>query len=409
MGVPGAREAKLKRKPVSLAACAIMAAALIQAPTQAIAVQNPIPPGFAATNRPLATGQLLDNAGKGVPADGPLVMFAWPSNKVLDKMGLGETVKLVPISQATTDNSGNFSFRSVDAAAAARYTVPGEPLNVTIDASRGNARYSYSTSVDPAVAVAGTPKALQVAKTPADMTAADTGKLSIKPMSVDNSKAEKSAKFDNGGYADKFCGGTYDKTIGKVAALVGSTMNYAPGASARYTFTSGANATLGVGVSSNAAFGSWDAGGTTSVTSSYSVGYASNKAGTKLHWTYVQMKRWRRDCWTNQGGVHYLTDYTVRPTAFLGGGATNSGSPFTSLAHCVRLGKGITQTQNRTTAITWSNGLKLGSKIGVNLTSRSGFTSTSSVRYYAGSYSRRLCGQYADPGAAGPRNLKITR
>lgn len=48
-------------------------------------------------------------------------------------------------------------------------------------------------------------------------------------------------------------------------------------------------------------------------------------------------------------------------------------------------------------------------RIGVNLSSRSGFTNTSKVRYHAGKTSRRHCGQYADPGVSGPRNLKITR
>ena len=66
--------------------------------------------------------------------------------------------------------------------------------------------------------------------------------------------------------------------------------------------------------------------------------------------------------------------------------------------------------KNQTTAIAWSSGLQVGKAIGLNLSSRSGFTNASRLDINSGSQERRICGHHALPGdrdGAAPRSIKV--
>lgn len=373
--------------------CAALAAGLLVSPTSA-AGQGTDPPAATPRNAPaILSGQLVDAAGNGAPSEGPLTMYAWPSNKALDALLVGETVPLVPVGEASTDAAGNFSFTGTGALAA--HTGNGEPVNVTILGATAAGVHRYATSIDPATLRGGPTPAAAVP-------------LAIKPSPAASSvSASSPAAWPEG--AGGFCGATLSATYPEVPAQVGGTFVHAAGATSSFRFSSGATGTFGVGISGEGRFGTYAAGGTSTLTSDFSINFPTTTQGARFHQAYVVPKKLRTTCLTPDG-VPYTSWYEVRATSYAGGGSTVKGSTFKTLKYCTKLEKGHVWEKNTTTAITWSGGLQTGRVIGVNLSSRSGFTNESRLIVNPGSKNRRICGHHALPGTIeglGPRSIKV--
>ena len=82
-------------------------------------------------------------------------------------------------------------------------------------------------------------------------------------------------------------------------------------------------------------------------------------------------------------------------------------SVLTSNTYCAYMASGTSFTKSLSTAVTWSNGAKLGSAIGIDLSSRTGFATDAKLTY-SFSATRKLCGTNGYPGGSGataPRRL----
>lgn len=285
---------------------------------------------------------------------------------------------------------------------AARYSH-GEPVNVSITGASANDHYWYDTSIG---AVSGKPTALNQAPTKEAPHAYN--QVIIRPATMGNPRAETAQQYSReDGYQDKTCYSKLVRIHAPAAAQVGGTFVYSSGATADYQFSTGASSSLGVGASATGSYGSFDASGSTSVTADYSIDYARNTYGSKYHHTYVEPRTFKVQCYTDMGTVYY-TFYEFRPTSYAGGSATTAGGAFTTPKYCTRLAAGDTFTKSSSTAITWSVGFKVGGVIGIDLSSRSGFTTASKLVIRSGSKVRRICGHYGLPGSSTPRSIKVS-
>lgn len=376
----------MNRGKVLYVACAALVAGLLVSPASA-AGQGAEPRSAGRGAPGILSGQLTDAKGFGVPASSPLTMYVWPSNKVLAALKVGETARLEPIGNTTTDGAGNFTFTGLDLARRSE----GEPVNVTVVGSSSAGEYRYATTIDPTSPLAD----MRV-----DASGAVAAAVAVKPVAVPGAMAAGSAGF---------CGTTVAAIYREVPAQVGATFVHAAGASSRYRFTAGASTTLGVGTSGEGRYGTFEAGGTSSLTSDFSINFPTTKKGAYFHQAYVIPKKLKNTCYTPDG-VPYTFWYEVRATSYAGGGNTVKGTSFKTTKHCTGLGKGHTWEKNTTTAITWTGGLQTGRVIGLNLSSRSGFTNQSKVVINPGSKDRWICGHHTLPGVVeglGPRSIKV--
>lgn len=383
--------------------CAALAAGLLVSPAAAAGQGTETPSATARGAPAILSGQLVDAAGNGARSHGPLTMYAWPSNKALDALLVGETVPLVPVGEASTDAAGNFSFTGTGALAA--HTASGEPVNVTIVGATAAGVHRYATSIDPATLRGGpTPAA---ADPEVGLTIKPSPTPTVPSPAAPSVAASSPAAWPEG--AGGFCGATLSATYREVPSQVGGTFVHSKGATSSFRFTSGATGTFGVGMSGEGRFGTYAAGGTSTLTSDFSINFPTTTQGARFHQAYVVPKKLRTTCLTPDG-VPYTSWYEVRATSYAGGGSTVKGSTFKTLKYCTKLEKGHVWEKNTTTAITWSAGLQTGRVIGVNLSSRSGFSNESRLIVNPGSKDRRICGHHALPGTTeglGPRSIKV--
>lgn len=191
------------------------------------------------------------------------------------------------------------------------------------------------------------------------------------------------------------------QNLGNRQVLVGAIHITASGKEMRFNYNSDAASTLGVGVSSSGSYGTFSSGGTVSRTRSLSTTYPWYKSATnQLLDTYYSYGKYCVNVATNGPTFH---QYEVRPIKHEGG--TNARSTTAPTAnYCVPYnvaGSGGSKTSSNAT--TWSNGAKLGGAIGIDLSSRTGFT-TKAKQEWVFKTPGRLCGTHDSP-AGSPRRL----
>ncbi len=101
---------------------------------------------------------------------------------------------------------------------------------------------------------------------------------------------------------------------------------------------------------------------------------------------------------------HY---YEERPISYAGGtDIVNVGLPAVSSSYCVPEAAGSPFTKTTTAATTWTNGTHLGPVIGIDLSSKTGYSSESAVHFLF-TANGRLCGTNGDPGATPGRLVAL--
>ena len=95
--------------------------------------------------------------------------------------------------------------------------------------------------------------------------------------------------------------------------------------------------------------------------------------------------------------------WQVRAKTYIGGAWEQVGGALTT-KYCVPHGAGSWFEKVNTTAVTWSDGAGVSGAIGINLSSKTGFTSSTKIRYDF-QQNRSLCGSNDNP-AGNPRILQ---
>ena len=193
------------------------------------------------------------------------------------------------------------------------------------------------------------------------------------------------------------------KSLGKKWVNVGTVHIPANGVNGRFRYLSAASSALGVGVSATGSYGSYSASGTVTRERQTETGFPKTYATQSKFWDTTF--RYSKYCtaWHSPGPQ---TKYTVKAVNQAGGTrGRDAGVPRTPGTYCARYEPGSYEVFSRTDAITWSNGAKLGSSIGVDLSSGTGFRTNAKLRFnFVGANRKWLCGTHGDVADA-PRNV----
>lgn len=195
-----------------------------------------------------------------------------------------------------------------------------------------------------------------------------------------------------------YCSAVHQSDYPDVSVLVGETLNSGTSRS-RFSYTQGASSSLGVGVSSNGAYGTFSASGTHSFSSSATVGFGTTPTSTKrFHRTKFRYGKYFVTC-PKPGGTY--TNTRTRARLFVGGATNGAGSgiPADQPTECVHYTAGTYFSRTSNSAVTWSNGVNIKSAIGIDLSARTGISTTARLEYWFDG-ANNLCGWANPPSVA---------
>jgi hypothetical protein len=181
---------------------------------------------------------------------------------------------------------------------------------------------------------------------------------------------------------------------------IGTAYHNYPGARQRLTYWQGSHSYLGWGL--RVAGESWQVGGTTEREVSEGLGTYWDTLGNEKHGLITQWTYRRYECREWNAGRIWI-DYEARPDEAEGGAYRRRGlrSPSTPSAWCELHTRRSGYVKKETKNWNWTNGVKIGSIIGIDLNSRSGYTRETKINTR---FTRRLwvCGvrgpAFRDPG-----------
>jgi len=190
------------------------------------------------------------------------------------------------------------------------------------------------------------------------------------------------------------CGVIYQGDMGNHSVWVGGHYSTTTGVTHDLEYANGATSSLGVGVSSSGAWGSYRASGTSSVSASGTINYPAT-SGRQHDYTEFNYDKYLVGC----AGTNKCE---VRATHWVGGGHTYVPPAAPTATHCVLHGAGEIFTLERTSAYNFSTGADVSSAIGIDLSAQTGYTASAKVTFRFAA-TRHLCGTNGDPGAAPSR------
>jgi len=203
------------------------------------------------------------------------------------------------------------------------------------------------------------------------------------------------------------CGETLVKNLGQVQTNVGQTYSTNSGSYQHYITQSDTSSTLGVGFSTTGGYGSFSASGTVTRSHSDLWDYGKRSGWFRyIGWySYGKYEQW---CYPIYGDYAHRSIYAYVARAITGG--QNGGvvqtlgtAPSVPDSYCRALGAGVSTTKSSSVAHTFGSGVEISSAIGIDLSSRTGYSTGISVESKnTGTTNKQLCGTdgyYADtPG-----------
>jgi hypothetical protein len=296
----------------------------------------------------------------------------WPDAETLGRLPIGATVDAPVVAATVTGADGSYALRLDPKRSLDGFADPNGFVSLEVIAGSGAASTSFSLS-----------------RSSRDLTSASSTarSASVKPDEVDLVLSAGASAPKTDAQAAPAIGCSLQKlaTYGPQWTVVGETYTH-PGSTAKFTYTAGASSTLGIGVSSGGAFA---ASGSTTVTSSATVGFPTTPVNSARQWR----TQFRYDKFTDLCGHVY-----ARPTAFLGGAGVVYAVTI-GATYCVSQIAGSSFTKSSSTSTTLSTGVDSSSDIGIDLSARTGFTTTAKVVYTFTS-SGKMCGTSGYPGSS---------
>jgi len=158
-------------------------------------------------------------------------------------------------------------------------------------------------------------------------------------------------------------------------------------------YLNGSSSELGVGYSASGTYGSWSWNGTQSASSTTTIDFPTQ--GTNKRTVFQSNFGWQKHRFTCAGQI----SYRLRPYQFQGGTAQYTAASAPSATYCTSYLSGSVFTKDTATAQGFNNGAKVGTIIGIDLYTRTGFTTNTKIKFTfvsAGS----LCGSNGYPPQA---------
>ncbi|MFE2212122.1 DNRLRE domain-containing protein [Streptomyces canus] len=402
----------------------------------------------------VSSGTVKDAAGNTV-AGADVVLYAWPDNESDDALEEGDSVKLQPVAKAISDSAGGYTLRVASASSLTPQAATDGTVNLetvaysgshqalfnfprTLVSSSGTSAYLAATTdaagttvadadTSPVVAdlVLDNPRQISAYSSSTDGASngvdeesdSTPGSLTDDPDSAagsaeDDAAAAASAASDGGddtatAGVTKGCTGQLKKKLGEHWVIAGQTYSATTGVKHTFSYSRGADSSLGVGVSATGAYGSFTGSGTISKSSSITMDYPEygNHRGV-YYKTEFSWGKYLMTCSMGGRGAPVSQHYEARARGYYGGAKTSTAYIPTA-KHCAYQQNGTKFTRTTSHAITWSDGADLANVIGISLSAETGYSSDATV-VYTFNANRYLCGTGGAPGGSHPYNFVAT-
>ncbi|WP_422646886.1 hypothetical protein [Actinoalloteichus caeruleus] len=348
----------------------------------------------------LMSGRVVKEGGE-MPSGGVVVrLLAWPAGRELASLEDGDTFTLTPIARTSTDSDGHYELRVDPSVDLGRFESEDGLVEVSLDVQAPEGQASYQGTVAPEEALGGTFSSRAAGDEVVEPSLPSELDLTLEPA---GSVARSDVPADDDGLVH-----AQYVNLGVRWTNVGALFIKVTGVWGELQHLSGANAELGVGVASNN--GSYSASGTVNRASDTTIGFGRHGRYTYQFFDtqrpYARYTRW------NCSGTRSTS--TVQPLAYGGnaGGRSRSASahipPNQPRSRCAPYAPTFFHDQSKTKATTWATGAKVASLIGIDLSSRTGYTTTTKTRFEFVSAGRAVCGTRAHPASAtGPGTLVV--
>ncbi|MCR6688843.1 hypothetical protein [Cellulomonas sp.] len=360
------------RVPVLLAAVALVVnvgAAAVPAPGPTVEQSGDLAqyvPDVAPSST-LEGPALVTGAVEGAPAGVPVIATAWPDQDTLGALRPGDIVNLVPIAASLTDADGSFTLVADPGAVRDLLGEDEQIVNFDLYVPTGDgepARFAASAELSAEIVEDGSEDEV-LAKVEASIEAAE-------PLTVDE---VVNRDGDTVTYNES-CGAIFKTPLDARPMTVGSSYSTNPKVTADFTYAKGATTEAGVGFSVSGKVGSFEASGTTSVTSAATTAYDPVKGVHAKY--YKKTQDYGKFTHLCTAGASSYTYVDVRPVGNpYGGYVANVSTPTAN--HCASYGATLTLDEEK--AMTWAGGVALDSLIGINLSAQTGWSSKTSLTF----------------------------
>lgn len=335
-------------------------------------------------------------------------------------MAINDKLTLQPVATAITASDGSFQLRldsndrvrpMADSYGIVNFDIvasPADPATGQSGSSFSFSRRLVDTAAGPVLSDVNTPEGEATPAPATEVQLKSDGtmhEVNPEPQApVDKSATvieTTPAPLRKGG--DTVCDVSYAQGLGPIWVLVGQTYNVATYMKARFTYTQGSSSSLGVGISTSGKAGTFSTHGTSSRSSTTTLGYGEHGGTTKRYFdTQFAFGKYLHKCYDSGSGAQW-SFYTIRNNGFIGSTRIRKLNSAPDANHCATLNAGTYSEVDETRAIIWTDGVELAG-MGMGFSSTTGYNNSTKLYYEATKYHRRLCGTHDVPGGT-PRNL----
>jgi hypothetical protein len=336
-------------------------------------------------------GRLLDERER--PIAGHVTLVAWPRQELLAPLGVGDGVKLVPVGKAVAADDGSFVLR-ID---------PDVPMGELMEGD-GTVNFDVVGESDGRWAITSFHRRLVDARAGAaraSSTGDGAGPSSGRDLTLRlrHGAARPAGMSEPAPVTDRQCMTIVHAVWDGVLDTVGEVYT-GPNATGDLKYLSGSTSTVGVGFSASGDYGSFEASGTSTVSSTSEVNFPTQgQRRLTVFRTTFGWKKFELRCFAYPYGPWTSAGFEARAVEFQGGTYQyTAGSP-PSATYCTSYLKGSSFSKDTASAIQFTNGAKIGSFIGIDLSTRTGFNTSTKITFTfvnAG----RLCGSNGYPPQA---------
>jgi hypothetical protein len=334
----------------------------------------------------IVSGHVRDTKGR--PTSGQAALLAFPPQDGMSAMKVGESVKVVPVGKAKVSTDGTFALRwdpmiPIENFSSSIGTVD---LEVIVDGPAGASAFALSREVTPDARGARAAVANEAGN---DRAAGDVA-LTLDPgFGRTNQSRGIRAQARVAAVPPIYCTSTLKAIYPPVWHLV-AELYTGPHATVDFTYATGAQSTLGVGLSVSGSAGSFSQGGKITVGSTGSVNFAEVPQNQRR----IEETQWRYGKW--DVSCPTAPHFEARPHSWIGGSTYYNAASTPAAPYCTPYLIGDRPSIDQHHAIEWSNGVRISAFIGVDLSTTTGFTTKAAQRWTFRS-NGSLCGTNAYP------------
>lgn len=360
------------------------------------------PPSLAAAGLVTATtvgDQVITSSGELVTG-GAVRLYAAPTNAQASRARIGQTLPWRALGVVPLSTTGRFALAAPSLSKLAGFVDSAGWANfrLVVTTAQGTGETAFSRQYDESKLTTGSNG--NVEQVLAAVVVRPATAVRVRPATAVRSL--NLVPLDD----PSSCTSTYI-TRYSFTTNIASTYVNTTGIKATVTYVNGTSSSLGVGVSSTGANGSFSASGTSTVSHTTETHYPTMTA--KQSYKYTTDMRYNKThvvCKDSRTGAVISNSYEVA-VASQDGGASYAGIGLATFSHCKPYLAGTGQKKDSGTAYDFTTGVSAGSILGTNLSSQTGWNRSASEDL-VGNHSFHICGQFDFPAEDNSGGIEAT-